>query len=92
VFLFLKSLNHLFYFRDEQKNREIEKIGKKKLKKPNRKKKPIKLMKILKKPASSVRFRFYKPKTEKTEPNPNRKKPNRTSKKSSQIEPKPDKK
>jgi hypothetical protein len=41
------------------------------LKKPNRKKKPIK---ILKKPAGSVRFRFYKPKTEKTEPNPNRKK------------------
>jgi hypothetical protein len=34
-------------------------------------KKPIK---ILKKPASSVRFRFYKQKTEKTEPNPNRKK------------------
>jgi hypothetical protein len=29
----------------------------------------------LKKPTGSVRFRFYKPKTEKTEPNPNRKKP-----------------
>jgi len=28
----------------------------------------------LKKPASSVRFQFYKQKTEKTEPNPNRKK------------------
>jgi len=38
----------------------------------NRKKKPIK---ILKKPASPVQFRFYKQKTEKTEPNPNRKKP-----------------
>ena len=35
-------------------------------KKPNNEKKPIK---ILKKSASSVRFRFYKPKTEKTEPN-----------------------
>jgi hypothetical protein len=33
----------------------------------------------LKKPTCSVRFRFYKPKTEKTEPNPNRKtnEPNR---------------
>jgi hypothetical protein len=35
-------------------------------KKPNHEKKPIK---ILKKSASSVRFRFYKPKMEKTEPN-----------------------
>jgi hypothetical protein len=34
------------------------------LKKPNRKKK---LIKILKKPAGSVWFRFYKQKTEKTE-------------------------
>ena len=32
-------------------------------------KKPIKLIKILKKQAGSVRFRFYKSKTEKTEPN-----------------------
>jgi hypothetical protein len=39
------------------------------------KKKPNKPIKILKNPAGSVRFRFYKPKTEKTEPNPNRKKP-----------------
>ena len=31
-------------------------------------KKPIEPIKILKKPASSVRFRFYKQKTEKTEP------------------------
>jgi hypothetical protein len=29
----------------------------------------------LKKPADSIRFWFYKPKTEKTESNPNRKKP-----------------
>jgi hypothetical protein len=36
----------------------------------------------LKKPASSVRFRFYKQKTEKTEPNPKRKK---TRKKPSQT-------
>jgi len=28
----------------------------------------------LKKPIGSVQFRFYKPETEKTEPNPNRKK------------------
>jgi len=41
----------------------------KKPKKPNRKKKPIKPIKFLKKPAGSVRFRFYKQKTEKTEPN-----------------------
>jgi len=54
-----------------KKSRKQKKIKNKKLKKPNRKKKPIK---ILKKPAGSVRFRFYKPKTEKTEPNPNRKK------------------
>jgi hypothetical protein len=33
------------------------------------KKKHIKRIKILKKPAISVRFRFYKPKTEKTESN-----------------------
>jgi hypothetical protein len=45
---------------DEQKNREIKKT-RKKLKKSNREKKPIK---IFKKPAGSIRF--YKPKTEKT--------------------------
>jgi hypothetical protein len=47
------------------------------LKKLNRKKKSIKLIKILKKLAGSIRFRFYKPKAEKnrTEPNPNRKNP-----------------
>jgi hypothetical protein len=39
------------------------------MKKPNKKKKPIKPIKILKKPAGLVRFRFYKQKTEKTEPN-----------------------
>ena len=38
-------------------------------KKPNRKKKPIKPINFLKKPAGSVRFRFYKQKTEKTERN-----------------------
>jgi hypothetical protein len=38
------------------------------------KKKPIKPNKILKKPTGSVRFRFYKPETKKTGPNPNRKK------------------
>jgi hypothetical protein len=35
----------------------------------NRKKNPIKLIKILKKLAGSVRFQFYKQKPEKTEPN-----------------------
>jgi hypothetical protein len=39
--------------------------------------KPIK---ILKKPTGSVWFRFYKPETEKTEPNPNKKKPIQTKK------------
>jgi hypothetical protein len=33
------------------------------------KKKPIKPINFLKKPAGSVRFRFYKQKTQKTEPN-----------------------
>jgi len=51
---------------EKLKNRENRK---KITEKPNREKKPIKLIKILKKPADSVRFRFYKPKTEKTERN-----------------------
>ena len=46
-----------------------------KLRKPNREKKPIKPIKILKKLTSSVRFWFYKPETEKTKSNLNRKKP-----------------
>jgi hypothetical protein len=37
-------------------------------------KKTNKPIKILKKLTGSVRFRFHKPETEKTEPNPNRKK------------------
>jgi hypothetical protein len=41
------------------------------LKKSNREKIPIKPIKILKKPAVSVSF--YKPKIEKTKPNPNKK-------------------
>jgi murein endopeptidase len=41
------------------------------LKKPNREKKPIK---ILKNPTGSVQFWFYKPEIKKTKPNPNRKK------------------
>jgi hypothetical protein len=53
-------------------------IKPKKPKKNNRKnrteKKPIKPIEILKNPAGSVRFQFYKQKTEKTEPNRNRKK------------------
>ena len=45
-------------------------------------KKPIKLIKILKKPTGSVWFRFYKPKTEKIEPNRTQtgKKPSQTEK------------
>jgi hypothetical protein len=46
----------------------------------------------LKKPTGSVRFRFYKPETEKTEPNPNRKKlekkPSQTGKNRAKTEPK----
>jgi hypothetical protein len=38
-------------------------------------KKPIKSIKILKKPTGSVWFRFYKPKTEKIEPNRTEPKP-----------------
>jgi hypothetical protein len=41
----------------------------------------------LKKPTGSVRFRFYKPGTKKTEPNPNKK----TRKKPSQNQAKPEK-
>jgi hypothetical protein len=37
-----------------------------------------KTIKILKKLTGSVRFRFYKPETKRTEPNPNRKKPEKT--------------
>jgi hypothetical protein len=44
-------------------------------KKLNREKNPIKPIKILKKPTDSIWFRFYKPQTEKTGPNPNWKKP-----------------
>jgi hypothetical protein len=53
------------------------------LKKPNHEKKPIKLIKILKKLTDLVRFRFYKPETEKTEPDriePKQKKPSQTGK------------
>jgi len=64
------------------------------LKKPNRKKKPIKPIKILKKPAGSVRFWFYKQKTEKTEPNRNRAKTEKTEpklEKTEKTKPKPKK-
>jgi len=56
------------------------------LKKPNREKKQIK---ILKKPTVSVQFRFYKPNTEKTEPDRTQSEKNRAKpeKKPSQIEP-----
>jgi hypothetical protein len=36
-----------------------------------------KLFKILKRPTDSVRFQFYKPETEKTEPKPKKTEPNR---------------
>jgi hypothetical protein len=54
-------------------------------------KKPIKPIKILKKLTGSVRFRFYKPKTEKTEPKPSqtglnlKPKPNQTKPKPKKI-------
>jgi len=49
-----------------KKNKKIRK------KKPNREKNQLNRLN-LKKPTSSVRFRFYKPKIEKSEPNPNKK-------------------
>jgi len=58
------------------------------LKKPNCKKKPIKPIKILKKPADSVRFQFYKPKTEKTEPNRTQTEKNRAKPAKNQTKPK----
>ena len=48
------------------------------MKKPNREKKSIKLIRILKKLTSLVRFWFYKPKTEKTKPSQTGKKPSQT--------------
>jgi hypothetical protein len=39
----------------------------------------------LKKPTGSVRFQFYKPKTEKTKPDPNQKKPSQNQKKPSRT-------
>jgi hypothetical protein len=51
-----------------------KKTKKKNTEKPNHKKKSIKPIKILKKPTGLFRFHFYKPETEKTEPNSNRKK------------------
>jgi hypothetical protein len=47
------------------------------------KKEPIKIKKT---PTGSVRFWFYKPETEKTKPNPNRKKPEKKPEKPSQNE------
>jgi hypothetical protein len=66
----------------EKKLKNQEKF-KKLIKKTNCEKKPIK---ILKKLAGSVRFRFYKPKIKKTEPNPNRKKPSQTEKNRAKTE------
>jgi hypothetical protein len=48
------------------------------MKKPNREKKSIKLIRILKKLTGSVRFWFYKPKTEKTKSSQTGKKPSQT--------------
>jgi superfamily I DNA and RNA helicase len=64
---------------------KLTKILKKNLKKLNSKKNSIKLIKILKKPAGSVRFRFYKQKN-RTEP-----KPEKTGKKPSLNRAKPEK-
>jgi hypothetical protein len=65
---------------------KLAKFLKKYLIKLNRKKNSIKLIKILKKLAGSVRFQFYKQKPEKTEPNRTE---TETRKKPSQTEPKP---
>jgi hypothetical protein len=62
------------------------KLEKKITEKTEPKKKPIK---ILKNPVGSVRFRFYKQKTEKTEPNRNRKKQEKNRAKTGKTKPKP---
>jgi hypothetical protein len=66
------TINYFRGVRKKPKNRE------------NRKK-IIEKTELWKKPAGSVRIWFYKPKTEKTEPNPNRKKLSQTGKKPSQA-------
>ena len=55
------------------------------------KKKSIKPIKFLKKLAGSVQFRFYKQKTEKTEPNRNRQKTGKKPSQTGKTEPKPEK-
>ena len=72
--------------KSEGKNRLNRENWKKITEKPNREKK---LIKILKKPTGSVRF--YKPETEKTELNPNRKKTRKNWVKLEKTEPKPSK-
>jgi hypothetical protein len=67
--------------RDEQKKKHI-KLKKKKTKKSNREKKPIKSIRILKKPTGSVRFGFSFTNLKPKNPNPNQKK---SKKKSSQT-------
>jgi len=73
----------------------LNRENRKKINRKNRiEKKPIKPINFLKKPAGSVRFRFYKQKTEKTEPNRNRQKTGKKQAKPSQTgktEPKPEK-
>jgi len=67
-----------------EKNWKTEKIEKTKKKITEKikpwKKNRLNRLKFWKKSTNSVRFRFYKLKTEKTEPNPNRKKPSQTGK------------
>jgi len=60
-----------------KKTEKTKKTRKKIIKKTKPWKKPIKPIKILKKPTGSVWFRFYKLKTEKTEPNRTQTEPNR---------------
>ena len=70
-------LNRLEFFKNEPVRFGFSFISLK-LKKPNREKKPIKPIKILKKPTGSVRFQFYKPEIKKTEPDPTGKKLKKT--------------
>jgi hypothetical protein len=58
------------YLGVSNKNQKSEKTGKKITKKTEPLKNPIR---IFKKPTGSIRFKFYKPETDKTEPNPNKK-------------------
>ena len=57
-------------------SKNTEKPENKSPKKPNREKNRLNRLKFQKKPTGSIRFRFYTPETEKTEPKPKKTDPN----------------